>query len=91
MLTENFKLRARLYSQLTAMNLTKKHSRSKTRKSHYPEWILKARMLTEDIPSFLEVDFLSLSIIVLFEPTSIFDFEKFKFKYLEVFSPKLYN
>lgn len=91
MLSENFKLHTRLYPQLASMNATRKQSKPKTPKAHYPQWILNARMLTEDIPSFLEVDFLSLSIVVLFEPSTVFDFEKFKFKYLELFSPKLYN
>jgi hypothetical protein len=40
----------------------------KTKTKLYPKWILSNKNIIDDMPKFLEIDFLTLSIFVIFEP-----------------------
>jgi hypothetical protein len=39
-----------------------------------PDWILKNKNITDDISKFIEVDFFTLTIVILYEPFMISEF-----------------
>ena len=55
-------------------NLIRKKSKpsfsneDKKKSYHYPKWILFNKNLTDDVAKFIEIDFFSLSLIILYEP-----------------------
>lgn len=68
----------------------KKHDFNKQSKSHTPKWLTNLMYFREDIPNYIEVDFLSMSLIILYKPLfNELDFNKLKF--LNYFQRHLYN
>ena len=65
-LKQRLKLRKQTRKKLAIVSQTE----DKKRSTHYAEWMLKNKRLIEDVAKFLEVDFLSLSVFVVYEPTS---------------------
>jgi ribosomal protein S4 len=63
----------------------------KPRKVPYPDWILQSRYTDEDIPNYLEVDFLSMSIAVLTLPLRADEFDPYLISHLNVYTPKMLN
>lgn len=67
------KLRLRTKKKLAPVNQIEDKRRTK----HYPEWILHNRYSIIDVASFLEVDFLTLSAFLLYEPSNRHDFSPY--------------
>lgn len=65
-LKQRLKLRKQTRKKLAIVSQTE----DKKRSTHYAEWMLKNKRLIEDVSKFLEVDFLTLSIFIVYEPTT---------------------
>lgn len=63
----------------------------KTPKSSMPKWSLKNLWSLWDIPKYLEVDFLSMSIIILYNPTYYSDFFEYFLKYDKLPVRQMFN
>lgn len=68
----------------------------KQRTNNYPKWILQNKNALDDIPKFLEVDFYTLSCIVLYEPFLWGDFDptevlETKFSVINMYNWKYIN
>ena len=61
------------------------------KKSILPKWFFLYINFNDDVPQFLEIDFFSLSIFIIFEPQSLNNFNWFLSKYFYIFSQKTLN
>lgn len=59
---------------LNFKNNTSRVDLSKQPSSHLPDWIIKVGYRRVDIPKYLEVDYFTLSIFVLYEPLFTIDY-----------------
>jgi hypothetical protein len=60
-------------------------------KKKIPNWIFNIIYFKEGVPSFLEVDYLSMSIVIVFNSLNFFNLDFFIFKFLNVYLNRLYN
>jgi len=58
---------------------------------HVPSWVLLLSSFFLDIPRFLEIDFIVLTSIILYQPSFNFDFNYIVKKFLNLFLLRLYN
>ena len=63
----------------------------KTQPTSTRKWIIKSLWMTTDIPKFLEVDFITNTIFIIYEPISYKDIFPFFFSELKLGIIKLYN
>lgn len=56
-----------------------------------PEWIFKISFFYEDVVSFLEVDYLTLSLMVIKLPTNFYHYNFYFTKFLSLYLLRLYN
>jgi hypothetical protein len=56
-----------------------------------PEWVYKVSFFYEDVPSFIEVDYLTLSLAIVCLPYKFQDFNYFFTKFLNLYLLRLYN
>lgn len=63
----------------------------KQSKNRTPFWINKLLFVYEDVPSFLEVDYITLTICVVFEKTKFHHFNFFNKKFINLFLLRHYN
>jgi len=66
------------------------HNEHKQKKSHIPKWIVNLIYFREDIPNFLEVDFLTMSLVILYKPL-LWELDWTKIKFLNYYHRHLYN
>lgn len=64
---------------------------NKKTKIRLPDWLLNARFFMHDIPNCFEVDFISLSVFMLFEPAEIYQYDDLLLNNVFMFPLKLYN
>lgn len=57
---------------------------------HIPEWVGNTLLYKNDIPKYLEVDYLILMTIIIFKPNNFYYFNYFFFKFLSNYMFKLY-
>lgn len=86
------KLRRRLNSKINAKNLPDDKQKSR----NLPIWLLKNKNLKEDVSRYLEVDYISLSCFVLYEPLFLTDinpltFLSTRFSIINLFNWKYIN
>jgi hypothetical protein len=62
------KKRLRLKRKSRKRAASYKHNDEKQRSRLLPDWILFNKHITEDVIKYLEVDYLTLSVFVLYEP-----------------------
>jgi hypothetical protein len=62
------KRRLKLRNKSRAKSLTYLHSDEKQKSYLLPDWVLFSKNTIEDVAKYLEVDYLTLSIFVLYEP-----------------------
>lgn len=63
----------------------------KEKTKHMPNWIINYRFLKTKIPNYIEVDYLTLSIVILTNPKYIFEFNNYYFRYIMFFLFKVYK
>lgn len=68
----------------------KQYDFNKQQKKHSPKWAANLIYFREDIPNFLEVDFVLMSFIILYKP-EFFELDLNKVKFLNYFQRHLYN
>jgi len=68
----------------------KRRDFNKQPKKHSPKWVSNLIYFREDIPNYLEVDFLSMSLIILYKPL-FYELDFSKVKFLSYFQRHLYN
>lgn len=68
----------------------KKIDLSKQQKTHQPSWLKNLFYFREDIPNFLEIDFLTLSISIIYLP-NITEYDTLNLRCLNIFQKRLYN
>lgn len=56
-----------------------------------PNWIYNIIFFKEGVPKFLEIDYLTMSIVVLFNSVEFFNLNFFILKFLNVYLNRLYN
>jgi len=78
------------YSNYNFIINQKRLDSSKQPKTHEPSWLKNLLYFREDIPNFLEIDFLTLSILIIYNPT-VFEFDIINLKYINIFQQRLYN
>jgi hypothetical protein len=57
----------------------------------WPNWIFRTAYYNTFTPSYLEVDILSLTIILLFVPSRIVEYKSIIWKYLNLYNYRLYG
>ena len=72
-------------ANLSRTDLSKQVSR------YLPDWIFTIKYRLTDIPKYLEVDYFSLSIFILYEPSKISDLNTFSYLYTRPSIYALYN
>ena len=63
----------------------------KQKSYHFPKWIYYSKNVNDDISKFIEVDFFSLSIIILYEPFIYYDLNFYNIYELKINILNLYN
>jgi len=63
----------------------------KNRSSHFPQWIYSSKNINNDVSKYLEVDFFSLSIIVIYEPFLFNEMDFYDIHELKINIVNLYN
>lgn len=63
----------------------------KTKTKTYPKWILSNRNIIDDSAKFLEIDFLTLSVVVLYEPISWEDLNIYSSQWSRLGITNMYN
>lgn len=66
------------------------HNENKQKKTHIPRWIFNLIYFREDIPNFLEIDFLTMHLIILYKPL-LSELDWTKVKFLNYYHRRLYN
>ena len=90
LLTWTLKLKIRLRTRI------KKHfsastSDDKNKPSTFPSWLYRMRQITEDVRNFLEIDFFTLSIIIIYEPFLWMDLDIYHMYVLKISILNVYN
>jgi hypothetical protein len=88
--TKNRKDVAKLRSKLWlknhgSFNLFRKRSKC------WPQWILRTAYYKSIVPNFLEVDYLTLSAVIVCLPKNIIEYDSILWRYLNVYNFRLYN
>lgn len=63
----------------------------KTKSHTYPKWILSNKNITNDVAKFLEIDFFSLSIFIIYEPFSWQDLDVYSTNWTRFSVINMYN
>ena len=80
------KLRAKLWlKNHGSFNLFRKRSKC------WPQWILRTAYYKSIIPNFLEVDYLTLSAVIVCLPKNIIEYDSVLWRYLNIYNFRLYN
>jgi hypothetical protein len=70
---------------------TKTHHWTKTPKPRHPNWLKRLGYFRQDIPNFLEVDFLTMTIIIIYKPLYFYEFDKNVIKFVSAYQSRIYN
>lgn len=80
------KLRAKLWLKNRGkFNLFRKRSKN------WPKWILRTTYYKAIVPNFLEVDYLTLTSVIVCLPKTILEYDSVLWRYLNVYNFRLYN
>ena len=80
------KLKAKLWLKSRGkFNLFRKRSKL------WPKWILRTTYYQTLIPNFLEVDYLTLTSVIIFLPKMIIEYNSVLWRYLNIYNFRLYN
>lgn len=82
------------FSKLSDYNFMRKgkvYNFYKTRKPDHPNWVKKFIYFRRDIPNFLEVDFMTMTIILIYSPKFFFDLNRNTIKFVNHYQRHLYN
>ena len=80
------KLKSKLfYKNQGNFNLFRRRSRL------WPNWVLRTAYFGSRVPSFLEVDYLSMMVIILFLPSRLLEYDSPLWRYINLSNYRLYN
>lgn len=80
------KLRAKLWLKNKGkFNLFRKRSK------HWPKWIMRTTYYKALVPNFLEVDYLTLTSVIVCLPKTIMEYDSVLWRYLNIYNFRLYN
>lgn len=68
----------------------KKYDYDKQQKTTFPKWVSHIMYFKEDIPNFIEIDFLTLSMVILYKPV-FSELNINNMKFINYFQRRLYN
>jgi len=68
----------------------KKYDYDKQQKTTFPKWVSHITYFKEDIPNFIEIDFLTLSMVILYKPV-FYELNANNMKFINYFQRRLYN
>lgn len=78
------------YSNYVWLSEQSNYDNNKQKKSHIPTWIVNLIYFREDVPNFLEIDFITMNLIILYKPL-LFELDWTKIKFLNYYHRHLYN
>ena len=81
----------RKYSSKFHKIYASKKKKYRTRSYYMPKWVNRLAYVSEDIPSFLEVDFSILSVIIVYNCNSLFDIHSGISNYILLYLYRTYN
>lgn len=64
---------------------------SRTKKPDQPSWTRRYGYYGVEVPSFLEIDYLTMTIIIVYEPKHYYEFNKNTTKFVNFYQRHLYN
>lgn len=59
--------------------------------NYYSNWIFNSMYFKEDVPKFLEVDYIAMTIFLLYLPINHHEFDYYNLKFLNCYLTRLYN
>lgn len=68
-----------------------KYNVNKQQSSHTPSWVLRFMYFRDDLPKFLEVDYLSMTLVILYKPYNFLEFDFYTSKFMSSYLSRLYN
>jgi len=68
-----------------------KYNVNKQQSTHTPSWILRFMYFRDDLPKYLEVDYLSMTMIILYKPYNTIEFDFYTLKFMSSYLSRLYN
>lgn len=87
----SLKYQLRLKERASHLLYRNKSPVAKIRSFRHPKWVFSSRYLVEDIPKFLEVDYLTMMSIIVYEPYQLRDFNPYNTHFINLNSLKMYN
>lgn len=68
-----------------------KYNINKQQSLHTPSWVLRFMYFRDDLPKFLEVDYLSMTLIILYRPYNFVEYDYYTSKFMSSYLSRLYN
>lgn len=78
-------------SDYNFMRKLKRDHWKRTPKTDHPSWVKRYIYYRRDIPNFLEVDFMTMTIILIYNPKFMFDLNRNITKFINHYQKHLYN
>ena len=63
----------------------------KQQTNHTPNWILRSLYFKEDFPRYLEVDYISMTLVILYKSYDFKDYDFYGLKFINAYLMRLYN
>lgn len=64
---------------------------ARTKSNLTAKWLVKTIWTESDIPKYLEIDFITMSLIIVYEPSTILDILPYYYSHFKLFGLRLYN
>jgi hypothetical protein len=68
-----------------------KYNVNKQQSYHTPSWVLRFMYFRDDLPKFLEVDYLSMTLVILYKPYNFIEYDFYSLKFMSSYLSRLYN